>query len=148
MSPVLVLINTSPAGDALKTPALDPAGKVGEPIAASWQYGPAYENCALGASEIVTTALVVVGQAPLPANETVYLPGKLATKLICPVVVLTNTSPAGAALKVPPDGLLITGVGFAAVLQKVPEGYWNCGLGILITLTVTEVRLLKHVPVV
>jgi hypothetical protein len=40
ISPVLVLTKTNPAG-ALKTPALDPAGKVGKGLIPCWQYGPA-----------------------------------------------------------------------------------------------------------
>jgi hypothetical protein len=74
---------------------------------------------------IETLAFEVNGQAPLFTNETVYLPGILAAILISPVEVLTKTKPTGDALKVPPAGLLITGVGFGPVAQNEPEGYWN-----------------------
>ena len=94
-------------------------------------------------------AVVMLGQGPLPANDTTYLPGVLAPILISPVVLLTKTSPAGAALNVPPDGLFITGVGFGPVAQNVPEGYWNWGSATTITDAVTGVRaLLLQAPVV
>jgi hypothetical protein len=66
--PVLVLTKESPAGEAEKTPALAPAGNTGE--AAIWlgQYGPAFENCALGVLVMVTCILVETGQVPPPAN--------------------------------------------------------------------------------
>ena len=40
-SPVEVFANTSPAGDELKVPALEPTGKVGVGLVPVWQYGPA-----------------------------------------------------------------------------------------------------------
>ena len=66
---------------------------------------------------IAIRAVDVPGQAPLPVNDTMYLPGALAAIFISPVVVLTNFKPGRLALKVPPDGLLITGVGLAADTQ-------------------------------
>jgi hypothetical protein len=69
----------------------------------------------------------------------------LALKLICPVFGLI-TRPAGVALNVPPAGLLITGVGLGPDGQKVPDEYWNSGLGTLVTFTVTAVRGLEHWP--
>ena len=49
----------------------------------------------------------------------VYVPGVLAARSICPVAVLTNTKPAGAAEKVPatPPPLKV-GEGFAAFWQN------------------------------
>jgi hypothetical protein len=69
----------------------------------------------------------------------------LALILIWPVVLLTKTNPAGAALKVPPAGLFITGVGFGPEAQNVPEGYWNCGPMVGVIVTVTWVRVLEQV---
>lgn len=68
--------------------------------------------------------------------------------LISPVTLLTKTSPAGEALKMPPDGLFITGTGFAPVAQNVPVEYWNWGLYNGFMVTVTGDRELMHVPVV
>lgn len=69
ISPVLVLTKLSPAGDALKLPALAPAGKVGKGFAPSWQYGPPYVKAALVVVTIETLALPIPAQAPLPAKE-------------------------------------------------------------------------------
>jgi hypothetical protein len=144
ISPVVVFKNTMPP-DELNTPALAPAGKVGKAVPEFWHNEP-YENWAFGELVIVTLAVDVVGQVPPPKNEIVYVPEALAARLIWPVAVLTNTSPAGDALKMPPAGLLMVGDGLTPVLQNVPEEYLNCGLGIAIMDTVTDALGLTHVP--
>jgi hypothetical protein len=116
--------------------------------AAFSQIGLGNANCALGTAVITRVVDAVVGQAPFPAKVMVYCPGVLAAILIWPVAVLTKTRPAGEALNVPPEGLLMTGVGFGDEVQYVPEPYWNCGLATLVIETVTAVRVLGQPPVV
>jgi hypothetical protein len=66
---------------------------------------------------------VADAQPPLAAMVLVieYVPGVLAARLICPVLVLTNTSPAGEEVNSPPlaPGPNV-GVGLAALEQYGP----------------------------
>lgn len=66
---------------------------------------------------MVIEALLIPGHGPLLTKVTMYVPNALALKLICPVVLLMKTSPAGEALNVPPDGVYMAGVGFVPVTQ-------------------------------
>ena len=72
-------------------------------------------------SAVIVTEVVAVTTAHPPAAAivlvTVYVPGVLAAKLICPVAVLTNTNPAveeNVPATPPP---LKVGEGFAAFWQ-------------------------------
>ncbi len=51
----------------------------------------------------------------------VYVFNVLPDKFISPVAVLTNTTPAGEELNVPPAVPVIVGIGFVPVAQKVEE---------------------------
>jgi hypothetical protein len=73
---------------------------------------------------MVTDAVDDVAEQPPPAAMlfvTVYVPGVDAERLICPVVVLTNTNPAGVAENVPAlDPAGNVGEGFVPLWQKGP----------------------------
>jgi hypothetical protein len=70
---------------------------------------------------VIEAVALTAGQPPLAGKlfVTVYVPGVLAARLICPVEVLTNTSPE-PALNVPAD----------PPLTKVGDGlvaFWQYG---------------------
>jgi hypothetical protein len=69
--PAFISAKTRPPGEAVKFPALAPAGNWGDTEFALWQIGPGYENCALTVAVITIVAMVVAGQGPLPAKDTV-----------------------------------------------------------------------------
>jgi hypothetical protein len=64
---------------------------------------------------------LVAGHVPFVVNVTVYVPSALAPRLISPVVVFTNTKPAGNAEKVTADPPVIVATGFDPVAQYVPD---------------------------
>jgi len=98
---------------------------------------------------VIVLVLETAAQPPEAAMllVTVYVPGVLADKSICPVVVLTNTKPAGTALNTPalaPDANV--GNGSLPFSQYGPE-YIKVAEGAKVM--VTEVVLLEgHAPFV
>src|SRR6218665_1322908 len=118
--PVAVLTNTRPVVDE-NVPATPPPINVGNGLEAFWQYGElAYKKVpAAGAVIVMLETLITAGHPPLAAMVfvTVYVPGVLATKLICPVDVLTNTRPAVDENVPAPPPPINEGDGFVALLQ-------------------------------
>jgi hypothetical protein len=60
---------------------------------------------------IVTDTVKLPAHGPGVVYVTAYVPNVLPARFISPVVVLTNTNPAGADVNVPPETPVITGVG-------------------------------------
>jgi hypothetical protein len=120
ISPVLVLTNMSPAGEALKIPALEPLPNKGSGFELFSQKGVAKENAASGALVMVSEFVSESGQLPLVVYVMEYVPGVVAPRLTTPVEELTNSRPEGSDLNVPPGRPVISGTGFKPDAQNVP----------------------------
>lgn len=88
---------------------------------------PLLQTLMLAGTKAMGTVLIMMYAVSLTAGQlpeaamlfvTIYAPGVLAARFTCPVVVLTNTSPAGNALKLPALAPVPkTGKGFGAFWQ-------------------------------
>ena len=102
-----------------EAPLILPASFTGCPAAILW-FGPALT---LAAASIVTLAVANfdVPSAKINVLVTVYVPGLLALRFICPVVLFTKSNPLGEALNAPAVELFVNmGKGFAALWQNGP----------------------------
>src|SRR6218665_1046166 len=74
---------------------------------------------------MVTETVMDDAHGPGVVYVTEYAPSVLDARLICPVLLLTNTNPAGDDVNVPPATPVMVGVGSAPDWQYVLAEYEN-----------------------